>query len=108
MYNLRYLALFNILFSFLFKHAKAHKLVAPKTNSTFHSMRLLSIYQAQGLGCPHYQYFPLPNGKFQAQLRMVNGKIIFGKVADSQELACENVALEVLKIMAPGVSIKKN
>ncbi|GJQ70278.1 putative 5'-3' exoribonuclease [Trypoxylus dichotomus] len=71
----------------------------PESN-TSNSVKLLSYYQLNGLGCPHYNYFDLPDKSVQALLmNPMNGQVVCGKPSATKLEACENVAGEVLKVI---------
>lgn len=87
-----------------FQHAKNKSLVPAQLkqsdSSASNSVKLLSFYQLNGLGCPHYTYFDLPDRTVQAQLvNPINQQVICGQPCANKVEACESAAEEVLMIL---------
>ncbi|KAK9681238.1 Xrn1 helical domain [Popillia japonica] len=88
----------------IFTHAKNKSLVPAQLkqsdSSASNSVKLLSFYQLNGLGCPHYTYFDLPDRTVQAQLvNPINQQVICGQPCANKVEACESAAEEVLMIL---------
>ncbi|KAI4465247.1 3' exoribonuclease [Holotrichia oblita] len=82
------------------KPALASTQLKQSDSSACNSVKLLSYYQLNGLGCPHYRYFDLPDKTVQAQLvNPINQQVVCGQPSVDKVAACESVAEEVLRIL---------